>query len=251
MPLTWLIGRLSSFWGQIHYGGKIISETENYLLVSAVFSVNNTPMKEKILTEAEKLFWKYGVRTVTLDDIARRLGISKKTIYQHFPDKEDIVYQVVMHRMSEDETEMNCLNELSQNPVEQMLMLADAFKEHGKDVNPNVIADVQRYYPKAWSVFLTHKENYILAGLKDNLQRGVAQGYYRPDIDVDVMARLRAELVQIGFDDQIFPTDRLSILSIQDQLQHHFVRGLLTEQGFTIYHQYNQSKQHEPIFPPQ
>ncbi len=202
-------------------------------------------MKEKILLEAEKLFWKYGVRTITLDDITRRLGISKKTIYQHFPDKEEIVYQVVVRRMALDQTELDCLNERSENPVTQMFILTGAFKEHAGEMNPSVVMDVQRYYPKAWSVILEHKENYILAGIKDNLQRGVMQGYYRPDIDIDVMARLRTELVQIGFDDRIFPTDRLSMVSIQEQLQHHFVRGILTDKGFSVYQQYNQSLLHE------
>jgi TetR/AcrR family transcriptional regulator, cholesterol catabolism regulator len=206
-------------------------------------------MKEKILTEAAKLFWKYGVRTITLDDIAKRLGISKKTIYQHFPDKEDIVYQVVVAQMAQDEAEFSCINDRSTNPVEQMLILADTFKQEAADMNPSVIMDVQRYYPKAWAVFMTHKENHILAMLKDNLQRGVAEGFYRPEIDIDVMARLRAELVQIGFDDRIFPTDRLPIYSIQDQLQHHFVRGLLTDKGFTIYQQHNQTNSHEPTTP--
>jgi TetR/AcrR family transcriptional regulator, cholesterol catabolism regulator len=206
-------------------------------------------MKEKILSEAEKLFWKYGVRTVTLDDMAKRLGISKKTIYQHFSDKEEIVYQVVMSRMEQDKSEMDCLNDVSENPVEQMLIMAKVFKEHVEGANPNVIMDVQRYYPKAWALFLAHKENYILAGIRDNLNRGVSQGYYRLDIDIDVMARLRAELVQIGFDDRIFPTDRLNTFSIQDQLQHHFLRGLLTDEGFSIYRQYNQTSTHDKAIP--
>ena len=66
-------------------------------------------MKERILEEAERLFWKYGVRSVTMEDIARKLGISKKTIYQHFSDKEQILYQVIEDKTGRDQSEMECM----------------------------------------------------------------------------------------------------------------------------------------------
>ncbi len=191
-------------------------------------------MKEKILTEAERLFWKYGVRTITMDDIARRLAISKKTIYQYFTDKEDIVYQVVSHHLEHEIRECDKLFDKSLNPLEEMLMISDMMKRNADMVNPSLLMDVQRYYPKAWDVFLQHKEGRIITDIKDNLQRGVEQGIYRPDIDLETMARLRVELIQLGFDDRVFPNSK-DVMATQDHLLHHFIRGILSEQGFTIY----------------
>lgn len=191
-------------------------------------------MKEKILTEAERLFWKYGVRTITMDDIARRLAISKKTIYQYFTDKEDIVYQVVNHHIGHEMAECEKLIDKSMNPIEEILLISDMMKRNADMVNPSLLMDVQRYYPKAWDVFLQYKEGRIIIDIKDNLQRGVDQGLYRADMDLETMARLRIELIQLGFDDRVFPNSK-DVMATQDHLLHHFIRGILSEQGFIIY----------------
>ncbi|WP_375443451.1 TetR/AcrR family transcriptional regulator [uncultured Fibrella sp.] len=193
-------------------------------------------IKEKILSESEKLLWKYGVRTITMDDIARRLGISKKTIYQHFTDKEDIVYHVVSHHLTNEICEVDKILEIAENPVEEMILVSDMMRQHADAVNPSLLVDIQRYYPKAWAAFLEHKENRIIKDIMASLQRGVEQGLYRADIDLETMARLRVELIQLGFDDRVFPHAK-DIMALQDQLLHHFVRGILTDAGFVAYNQ--------------
>lgn len=194
----------------------------------------NDPIKEKILVESQKLLWKYGVRTITMDDIARRLGISKKTIYQHFVDKEDIVYQVISHHLGNEMCEVDKLMKVAANPVEEMLLVSEMMRRHADAVNPSLLVDVQRYYPKAWAVFLEHKENRILKDITDSLKRGIEQKFYRTDIDLETMARLRVELIQLGFDDRVFPHTK-DVMVLQDQLLHHFVRGILTDAGFVAY----------------
>ena len=195
------------------------------------------------MAEAERLFWKYGVRTITMDDIARRLAISKKTIYQHFTDKEDIVYQVVKWHIEHEMDEVCRLNVIAANPVEELLLMSEMMRRNGDSVNPSLIIDVQRYYPKAWGVFLEHKETRIIIDVMDNLRRGVEQGLYSRDIDLETMARLRVELVQLGFDDRIFPNQR-DVYTVQEQLLHHFIRGILSEQGFVVYNE-AKNKVHE------
>lgn len=196
----------------------------------------NETIKEKILAESEKLLWKYGVRTITMDDIARRLGISKKTIYQHFTDKEDIVYQVIDYHLINETCEVDKLLGLADNPVEELLLVSEMMRHHADAINPSLLVDVQRYYPKAWAVFLEHKENRIIKDIKMSLQRGVDQGLYRTDVDLETMARLRVELIQLGFDDRVFPHTR-DVMALQDQLLHHFIRGILTDAGFVAYNQ--------------
>ena len=194
----------------------------------------NENIKEKILEEAQKLLWKYGVRTITMDDIARRLGISKKTIYQHFSDKEDIVYQVTSYHLDNEICEVDKLMEAATNPVEEMLLVSDMMRRHADAVNTSLLVDVKRYYPKAWAVFLEHKENRIIKDITASLKRGIEQGLYRADINPETMARLRVELIQLGFDDRVFPHTN-DVMVLQDQLLHHFVRGILTDTGFVAY----------------
>ena len=207
-------------------------------------------MREKILAEAEKLLWKFGVKSVTMDDIARQVGISKKTIYQHFADKDDIVLQVMRSHLERDQNDMTCRAIDSADPIQELLNVSEVMRQKNHEVNPSTLFDIQRHYPKAWAVFLNFKEKYIITSISQNLKTGIERGLYRSDLDVDVMARLRIESIQLGFDDRVFPDTRDNMLVIQEQLLHHFIRGLLTEKGFALYNQYNQYiSREEPVQP--
>ncbi len=197
-------------------------------------------MREKILAEAEKLIWKFGVKSITMDDIARQVGISKKTIYQHFADKDDIVLQVTKSHLERDQNEMVCVAGDAVDPIQEMLSMSEMMRKGIHETNPSMLIDIQRHYPKAWEVFLNFKEKYIVTSILENLRTGVRQGLYRSDIDLEVMARLRMESVQSGFNQAAFPNSR-DVIHVQEQLLHHFIRGILTEQGFALYNQYNQT----------
>lgn len=195
-------------------------------------------MKERILAEAERLFWKYGVRSVTMEDIARQLGISKKTIYQHFADKEQILYQVIQDKMTRDQFEMECMVVDTSNPIQELLGVMDVLRKNADQVSPNLLMDIKRYYPQAFALFRQFKESHIVGSILENIQKGIAQGIYRSDINPGILARLRVEEIELAFNSDSFPTDQYSMHDIQAELIHHFVRGMLTEKGFTIYNQY-------------
>ncbi|CCH56626.1 transcriptional regulator, TetR family [Fibrisoma limi BUZ 3] len=202
-------------------------------------------MKERILAEAEQLFWKYGVRSVTMEDIARRLGISKKTIYQHFSDKEEILQQVIAGNINESETKAECLTTHATNPVEEILMVLDMMRKKSVKVNPNFLIDIQRHYPDAFALYKQHKEQYIRRSILENIQKGIDQGLYRSDINPSILARLRVEQIEWAFNNDFFPTDEYDMLEVQHELMHHFVRGILTEKGFAVYNQYLNQFKHE------
>ena len=185
-------------------------------------------MKERILEEAERLFWKYGVRSVTMEDIARKLGISKKTIYQHFSDKEQILYQVIESKTGRDQFEMECMVVGTTNPVEELLSVLDMMQKNADQVSPNLIIDIKRYYPQAFAIFRQYKEEQIMRSILENIQKGISQGLYRSDINPSILARLRVEQIELAFDNDIFPADQYSMHDIQSELTHHFVRGMLT-----------------------
>ncbi len=202
-------------------------------------------MKGRILAEAERLFWKYGVRSVTMEDIARQLGISKKTIYQHFSDKEQILYQVIQDKTSRDQSEMACMAIETSNPIEEILSVLNLMRKNVDQVSPNLLIDIKRYYPQAFVLFRRFKEEHIMKSILENIQKGVSQGLYRSDINPVILARLRVEEIELAFDNDFFPMDQYSMHDIQFELMHHFVRGMLTEKGFTIYNQYVNQYNHE------
>lgn len=202
-------------------------------------------MKERILAEAEQLFWKYGVRSVTMEDIAKPLGISKKTIYQHFTDKEDILYQVMQVKVNADMTEMNCMVVETDNPIEELMRVLEMMRKHQHQVSPNLIVDIKRHYPQAFALFQTHMDQHIMKSILENIQKGISSGMYRNDMNPAILARMRVEQIELAFNNDFFPATQYSMLDIQRELIHHFVRGMLTEQGFTIYNLYVNQHNHE------
>ena len=205
-------------------------------------------MKERILAEAQRLFWKYGVRSVTMEDIAKQLGISKKTIYQHFPDKEQILYQVIQQKTSRNQSEMECMVIDTTNPIDELLSVLSMMQKNADQVSPNLLMDIKRYYPQAFSLFRQYKEEQIMRSILENIQKGVLEGLYRNDVNPAILARLRVEQIELAFNHDLFPSDQYSMHDVQAELIHHFVRGMLTEKGFGVYNQYvNQGKEVQPI----
>ncbi len=205
-------------------------------------------MKERILAEAERLFWKFGVRSVTMEEIAKQLGISKKTIYQHFSDKEQILYQVIQHKTSRNQSEMECMVIDTANPIEEILSVLNMMQKNADQVSPNLLMDIKRYYPQAFSLFRQYKEDHIMGSILGNIQKGIADGLYRKDINPAILARLRVEQIELAFNHDLFPSDQYSMHDVQAELIHHFVRGMLTERGFEVYNQYvNKEEEIQPI----
>jgi len=195
------------------------------------------------------LFWKFGVRSVTMEDIAKELGISKKTIYQHFTDKDDILYQVIQEKVRADTTEMDCMAVETANPIEGLMMVLEIVRKNQHEVSPNLLMDIKRYHPQAFALFRQHIDQHIMKSILENIQKGVSQGLYRSDINPAILARMRVEQIELAFNNEFFPTNQYSMLDIQRELIHHFVRGMLTDQGFIIYNQYvNQHNYESAIY---
>ena len=192
-------------------------------------------MKERIVKSALNLFWRYGIKSVTMDDIAKELGISKRTIYQHYSDKEAILKMVIQEELSSQQCEMEQLDEITDNPIDQMIQATDQMRTAMAHMNPALLYDLKKYYPESWGLFQAYKHEFILKGIRDNMVHGIALGFYRPDIDVDVLSLLRIGEFEIAFDPSIFPPDKFHMMRVQMQFVHHFLRGIMTEKGFEYY----------------
>lgn len=197
--------------------------------------------KDKLLKGAEALFMKYGVRSITMDDIARHLGISKKTIYQHFTDKDDIVESVASGHLERQRAQFDKITTESKNAVEEMVKLSICLKENMRAINPSLLFDMQKYHPKAWNVWLDFKNKIIHQSIMRSMKQGMEEGYFRADINMDVLARMRLEVVQMAFDNMIFPREEYSLPEVQSQLFEHFVHGIMTEKGKKLYQKYKES----------
>ena len=208
-------------------------------------------IKEKIQRGAEELFMRYGVRSISMDDIARHLSVSKKTLYQHFADKEDIVTLTCQAHLDRKAGEFETIQRSSGNAIEELVQLSVCLKRNMQDINPSLLFDLQKYHPKAWRVWLDHKNKFIRESVVRNLKQGIAEGYFRPDIDPEVIATVRLELVQLAFNQEIFPREKFKLADVQMQIFDHFVFGLLTDKGRKLYLKCKQADKTETLQTPE
>ncbi len=200
---------------------------------------------DKILKGTQELFFRYGIRSVTMDDIAKHLGISKKTIYKSFKDKDQIIMKLMQQKLEEDEVQIKKDVEQSDNVVEEVFNVMKHIADIMGKINPNVFYDLQKHHPKAWQLFIDFKEKCILRTVEVSLEKGKKQGYIRSDLNSKVIGVLRIQELEMGFDPTIFPPDKFNILEVQLSLTEHFLYGICTLKGHKLINKFKQIVEEE------
>ncbi|MCB9234886.1 MAG: TetR/AcrR family transcriptional regulator [Bacteroidia bacterium] len=192
----------------------------------------------RILHRADALFKKFGVRSVTMDDIAKDLGMSKKTIYLHYSNKAEMVRGIMIQHIEKEKREFAEIHGKSENAVEEMIRVMTWIAESFQDLNPSLIYDVKKYYPQVWKIFHEFKNGFLRQSIIQNLTWGIEQGLYRSNMELDIIAHLRLDEVEYFLDPGVFPDKNYDLTLIHVQLLEHYVHGLVTMKGKQLLNQY-------------
>ena len=192
-------------------------------------------IKQKIIVAANELFMKYGIRSVTMDDIARHLGISKKTIYQSFTEKDELVQSV--NKLHQDMWEAESIKVVANtsNAIDELIQFSIIFRKAISTMNPSVMNDMFKYHRATWDDYTRYKKETLRQRVMDTIERGKKDGTFRPELNEEVLAIMRIEQVDLAFNDQFFPRDKFSFEEVQMQLFDHFIYGCLTPKGVELY----------------
>ncbi|MEK0441346.1 MAG: hypothetical protein RL403_324 [Bacteroidota bacterium] len=191
--------------------------------------------RQRILEIAMAQFARFGVRTITMEDLARQAGISKKTIYQEFEDKKDLVKAVFAAILEQDRKRLAFILEQGDGVIEHLVQTSKLMRERLTSINPLVILEVQKYFPEAWNLFESFKQETIQQDLIKVLERGKELGYFRPEIDSRVLARVRLTQVTSAFDPKNFAEPDYNLVEEQMIVLDHFLHGIFTEKGRQAY----------------
>lgn len=196
--------------------------------------------KERILSATHELFMKYGIRSISMDDIAKHLSISKKTIYQSYKDKDELVHELMKEKLKEDEREFHQLEKESANVIDGVFNIMKHMSKVIGQVNPSVFYDLQKYHPNTWKLFKEFKEDFIVKMVEGSLVRGIKEGFIRPEINVKIISRMRMEQIEMGFNPAVFPPDKFQLLDVQLSMIDHFLYGICTLKGHKLINKYKQ-----------
>jgi AcrR family transcriptional regulator len=195
-------------------------------------------IKDRILSRSSALFLQNGIKSVSMDDIATDLGISKKTLYKWFANKDELVFAVVDTRLCVIQSECIAVSTPAVDAIDEMLRLSRWADEQFAGIHPSIFHDMRKFYPTAWQVFKGHKNTFILQRIEENLRRGVAEGLFRADLDVAVLARFNLAHIDLVFDTELFPATRFSPQRVNHVLDEHFLLGIVTLRGLQLMQQY-------------
>ena len=191
-------------------------------------------VKEYIIIEADSLFSKYGFKSVTMDDIAKQLGISKRTIYQHFSDKDELINVLIDGKLDMYEDELKAYAEEGVNAVQEVFLGIAHIDEWLNTMNAKLFYDLQKYHHAAWLKFKNFKENSLAMGIVENIKRGMQEGVYRRNLNVDVLTQLRLEQGNIIFN----ALHKYTSTEVWIEITQHFLYGICSLKGKVLIEQY-------------
>lgn len=188
-------------------------------------------MKEDIISKAMDMFLTYGFKSVTMDDLAHEMGISKKTIYTHFNNKTQLVEQGVCQLFEEVSAGIEEILSLKKNPIEELYEIKKFVMQHLKNEKAAPQYQLQKYYPKVHFMLQNKQFQVMQTCVTDNIRRGIELGIYRENLNIDFVARIYFAGGSIIKDQRLFPVDLFPIGKLMDDYLEYHLRGIVTPEG--------------------
>ncbi len=191
-------------------------------------------MNTKIIAKATDMYLSFGFKSVTMDDIASEMGISKKTIYQHFENKNDLVEAVTMHLFETISTGIDEICLLDKNPIEELFIIKDFVMKNLKNESTSPIYQLQKYYPQIHKTLMSRQFDKMGDCVVDNLKKGMEQHLFRDDINVELIARFYFAGMTSIKDAELFNPIQFSTKDVQEAYLEYHLRGICTSKGIEI-----------------
>jgi TetR/AcrR family transcriptional regulator, cholesterol catabolism regulator len=199
-------------------------------------------IKERISNKAHELFMRYGIRSVSMDDIASQLGMSKKTIYQYFADKDALVDAVMDSEVHQTHHDCDFCKKNSRDAIDEIFLTMEQIHEQFSQLNPMVLYDIEKFHPNAFQKFRKMKEEYLLQVVAQNMKRGIKEELYRSDINIETMSRYRVETMMVPFAMAASAPTKFNLATVTQETMEHFLFGLATLKGYKLILKYKEDQ---------
>jgi len=186
---------------------------------------------------------RFGIRSVSMDDIANNLGMSKKTLYQYYADKDELVYAVVDGHIKIIQTDCVGCRHDAKDAIHEIFITMERIMEEFNNMNPMVLFDLEKFHFNSYRRFKEHKDKFMAQIIRDNIEWGIKDELYRHEISVDVMSKFRIETMMLPFNVGVFPPGKYQLAALSEEIILHFVYGLATIKGHKLILKYNQQRQ--------
>lgn len=193
------------------------------------------PKAQYILEQVGKLYHRYGIKSVTMDDVATQLGISKKTIYDFFSDKEDLVKQVLMFEHDHRCGFLNAIEDKKFNAVEESFEVYQMINAMFRESNPSMEYDIRKYYPSLFLKIREIRRKQMFESVYNNLNKGKKEGLYRKELNSKIIAKLHVFRTENLFDNDMFTQEELTSFTMFHEIFVYHLHGILSHEGRSFF----------------
>jgi len=186
---------------------------------------------KKILEKVSELYIKYGIKSVTMDDVASHLSISKKTLYKYVSDKDDLVGKVIDIQIEVLRSEMDCKCNTGLNAIEELLIVSKMINYKMKNMNPGTVYDLKKYYPEHYTRLLNARREKMHSNIINNIRKGKEEGLYRNDLDENIIAKLQISRIENIIDSDFFSVEEFTSDKFFQEIFVYHIRGIANEKG--------------------
>lgn len=189
---------------------------------------------KNILIKVRELYTKFGIKSITMDDVARELGISKKTLYQYVTDKDDLVGKYIDNEIALRQEEICKCFRIGFNAIEELFEISSFMNKLLRNQNSATEYDLKKYYPAHYYKIVTARRQGIYDYIMTNLKKGIKEGLYRKEMDLEVIAKLYLWRAENAHFDELFTVEEFTSIKLFAELINYHVRGIATEKGIMV-----------------
>lgn len=197
-------------------------------------------MNPNIFNIAQNLFMRFGIKSVSMDDIAKHAGVSKKTLYKVIPTKDKLVLRIITHFIQQEKKKIEKLTDQDHDAIKEIVLIAGNLVKLLKKTKPTLMYDLRKYHFEAWSLAEELRVNFIRSVVKKNIEKGMKTGLYRSNLDSDIISKLYVSASNIMNDESIFSFDEYNRPELFKHFIIYHVFGIATPKGITLFETYKQ-----------
>ncbi len=190
---------------------------------------------EQILQKVRELYMRYGIKSITMDDVASNLGISKKTLYRHVRDKDDLVGRFVDQEIEIQRQDTSCIQKNSNlNAIEELLMVSKMINHKLKQVNPATEYDLKKYYPHHFARLVESRRERMYLSIIENIRKGKKEDLYRKELSEDIIGKLQVSRVESLVNNEVFSIEEFTSPKFFQEIFIYHIRGIANEKGISF-----------------
>ena len=199
--------------------------------------------RKDIIDKSAMIFLRHGIRSVTMDDLARELGVSKKTFYNYFKDKDDLVTCIVTTLIERNQVACEIGRLKSETAIDALMNISEFSTRLFTEIHTSVFYDLQKYYPEAWNIIKDHRIEFVSEQITQNIIRGQAEGLYIAELDPKIMSGIHLSMVSMMTDSDFFDVEANEFGKLLEQIVLFQLRGLVNDKGRELMVKYMKNKE--------